>query len=254
MCWSITASRCRAGSLAVGPVEREPRTVLPSTASTRRRPGGARAAHTLLDEPADDGVEPVGVDVPHDPADRRLARAARRGARACSATVRAGRRPTRRSRRTSAPRRRPRTPPLVNTTTRPWRTPRALAWIAHLRQRRPQARVRRRPDRAAPPRPPGRRGQRWTRMQTRARLSSDDRAWCENRQITTRAVPAPRTSTACRRSSAPTHRDFADPLPGHLTAGLLLCVGALVFALLAWVVVIAQRWTTDACRRESVGR
>ena len=28
-------------------------------------------------------------------------------------------------------------------------------------------------------------------MQTRARHSSDDRAWCENRKITTRAVPAP---------------------------------------------------------------
>ena len=66
--------------------------------------------------------------------------------------------------------------------------------------------------------PTGRREQRWTRMQMRARLSSDDRAWCENRKITTRVVPAPSPHTACRRSSAPTHRDFADPLPSTTAA------------------------------------
>jgi hypothetical protein len=32
--------------------------------------------------------------------------------------------------------------------------------------------------------------------------------------ITTRAVPALSSLTACRRSSAPTHRDFAEPLLG----------------------------------------
>jgi hypothetical protein len=48
-------------------------------------------------------------------------------------------------------------------------------------------------------------------MQTRARLS-DDQAWCENHKITTRAVPVPPFSPACRRSSAPTHRDLADAL------------------------------------------
>jgi hypothetical protein len=30
--------------------------------------------------------------------------------------------------------------------------------------------------------------------------------------ITTRTVPAPVPTTACRRSSTPAHRDFADPL------------------------------------------
>jgi micrococcal nuclease len=30
--------------------------------------------------------------------------------------------------------------------------------------------------------------------------------------ITTRAVPRTQTTAACRRNSAPTHRDFADPL------------------------------------------
>jgi len=35
---------------------------------------------------------------------------------------------------------------------------------------------------------------------------------CENRKITTRAVPALVPRLACRRSSASTHHDFADPL------------------------------------------
>ena len=33
--------------------------------------------------------------------------------------------------------------------------------------------------------------------------------------ITTGPVPAPLPTTACRRSSAPTRRDFADPLAGQ---------------------------------------
>jgi hypothetical protein len=46
VCWSITASRCRAGSLPPSwSVRREPRKVLPSTASTRRRPSGALLVH-----------------------------------------------------------------------------------------------------------------------------------------------------------------------------------------------------------------
>jgi len=45
-CWSITASRCRPGTVTPSAlVCREPRMVLPSTASTRRRPAGAVAAH-----------------------------------------------------------------------------------------------------------------------------------------------------------------------------------------------------------------
>jgi len=56
-------------------------------------------------------------------------------------------------------------------------------------------------------------------MQTRARLS-DDQAWCENRKITTRAVSVPQSSTACRRSSTPTHHDFA----GALATGESYCL------------------------------
>jgi hypothetical protein len=62
-------------------------------------------------------------------------------------------------------------------------------------------------------RPPGQRHRRSRKVQTRAGLSFDDQAWCENRKITTRVVPAPTSPAACRRSSAPTHRDFAAPGP-----------------------------------------
>lgn len=48
-------------------------------------------------------------------------------------------------------------------------------------------------------------------MQMRARLS-DDHAGVRTAMITTRVVPAPSPPAACRRCSAPTHRDFADAL------------------------------------------
>ena len=110
VCWSITASRCRPGwRCRRCRVCREPRRVLPSTASTRRRPTGATLRAQVLHEPADHGVEPVGVHPPDGAADGRLRRTAPVGAER-SAARRAGRRPIRRSRRTSAPRPRPRTP------------------------------------------------------------------------------------------------------------------------------------------------
>jgi len=49
-------------------------------------------------------------------------------------------------------------------------------------------------------------------MQLRARFSSDDRDWRENRHDHHQGRARALTSTACRRSSAPTQRDFADPL------------------------------------------
>src|SRR5688572_12945357 len=66
-------------------------------------------------------------------------------------------------------------------------------------------------------------------MTRRARLSSSDRAWCQNRKITTRAVPVPVPPTACRRSSTATHRDFAGAL-GSVLVGL------------AGEVDVSQRW------------
>jgi hypothetical protein len=48
---------------------------LPSRANTRRRPAGALAAHTALHESTDHGIEPVGIHLTQDPADRRLRRA-----------------------------------------------------------------------------------------------------------------------------------------------------------------------------------
>jgi len=54
-------------------------------------------------------------------------------------------------------------------------------------------------------------------MQVRARLSSDDQGWRENRHDHHQGRARTLTSAACRRSSAPTHRDNADPLPrGHI--------------------------------------
>ena len=230
VCWSITASRCRPGtSTPSGSVCREPRRVLPSTASTRRRPAGASAGAQPLDEPADRGVEPVGVDLPAAPGGSSTPTGTAAGPERGRDLVgqvgdplgdrderpRPGRdRAHRRGRAPRPGRGGPRgacadRPPRASTSAGPGRA---------------------QPDRVAPPRPPGRRQQRSTRMQTRARLSSDDQAWCENRKITTRAVPAPAPQPACRRSSAPTHRDFADPL-GFAVIGAtrqlgLLCVDA----------------------------
>ena len=70
--------------------------------------------------------------------------------------------------------------------------------------------------------------------------------------ITTRTVPAPSPTTACRRSSAPTHRDFADhlrtvlrgregeapsrysPGPGRGTTAAVDHVGGVLIRSLAW--------------------
>src|SRR5690349_12297349 len=49
-------------------------------------------------------------------------------------------------------------------------------------------------------------------MRERARLSSDDQGWRENRHDHHQGRARTLTSAACRRSSAPTHRDYADPV------------------------------------------
>ena len=79
----------------------------------------------VLDERGQRGVESVGVDVLHDPADRGLARAALRGAEVLG--HRAGRSATHSAIATNerAPAATAHTA-VVSTTTRPWRTPRGL--------------------------------------------------------------------------------------------------------------------------------
>ena len=195
VCWSITASRCRPGrGSRPGRCGGSRAAVLPSTASTRRRPARARRGAQLLDEPADHGVEPVGVDVPHGAADRGLARAPLLRCRACRPPWRAGRRPTRRSRRTSAPRPRPRTPPRSAPRPGRWRIPRGLRGSTTCASDRPQGRGER--DRIGQLHPAhlvgeGSDGQGCRRghgslpmIETGVRTA----------MITTRAVPAPRTS------------------------------------------------------------
>ena len=121
------AVRCRS--------RREPRRVLPSTASARAArpryggPAHRRWTNALITRRT--GRRPRVarrrriVDSTGSAGRSRVRRRPRR----------AGQRPTRRSRRTTVPRRRPRTPPAVITTTRPMAHPATLARIDHLRQR-----------------------------------------------------------------------------------------------------------------------
>jgi D-alanyl-D-alanine carboxypeptidase len=54
-------------------------------------------------------------------------------------------------------------------------------------------------------------------MQMRARLSSDDQGWRQNRHDHHQSRARTLIPAACHRSSAPTHRDFADPLANEVT-------------------------------------
>ena len=218
MCWSITASRCRPGTSPSVVACREPRRVLPSTASTRRRPAGAAGGAQALHERPDHRVEQVGVDRP---SSRRIADSdGHRRSTPSAAATSAGQVGDPLGDRDERPRAAATAhTAAVSTTTRPWRTPRRL--------------------RGSPPRPaPSARSgatatgsgsctpptwsatRRWTKMKTRARLSSDDQAWCENRKITMRSRA--RTSylpPACRRSSAPVQPRLCRPVARHRAPG-----------------------------------
>jgi hypothetical protein len=56
--------------------------------------------------------------------------------------------------------------------------------------------------------------------------------------ITTRAVPAPALTAACRRSSASTHRDFADPLVSLLSLSI---AGSILLGLMCFMLVARRR-------------
>ena len=180
VCWSITASRCRARARRTVGV-RDPRRVLPSTASTRRRPAGAAprtaAARTA---PITASNRSASTRRKH-PADRRLRRTPTIGTQSDSHLVGQVSDPL--GDRDERPRPgRDRAHRGREHDDQPVATPRGLRGSTTPASASAQVSGPARPDRVARPRPPGRRRQRSTMMQARARLSSDDQGWRENRQ------------------------------------------------------------------------